>query len=157
MCYNGILNNIINKTLVCWTKFSNSSCQQCRHSLSCSIDFSSISENEWKTCSTFRNCQNPNLTSTQQQFNQSWVWHENDVAHPPNPQHKLNVLISLLLLTQFLPNFKHMFLGPSWTVFNCHSNICLGNICPYQEYLRCYWPNFDKTLKVSSWDYLEQI
>ena len=32
-------------------------------------------------------------------------------------------------------------------VTNCHydicpGNICLGDICPYQEYLSCYWPDF---------------
>ena len=25
---------------------------------------------------------------------------------------------------------------------NCPDNICLGHICPYQEYCSCYWPNF---------------
>ena len=35
--------------------------------------------------------------------------------------------------------------------------ILSSNICPYQEYLSCYWPDFDQTLKVGSWDYLEQI
>ena len=58
--------------------------------------------------------------------------------------------------------FKGRFLWLSWTYFNCRSKICPGNICPsdvcpYQEYLSCYWPNFDETLKLSSCDYLEQI
>ena len=39
----------------------------------------------------------------------------------------------------------------------CPINICPGDICPYQEYLSCYWPDFDETLKVASWEYLEQI
>ena len=26
-------------------------------------------------------------------------------------------------------------------------NICPSDICPYQEYLSCYRPDFDKTLK----------
>ena len=26
-----------------------------------------------------------------------------------------------------------------------------------QQYLSCYWPNFDETLKVSSWEHLEHI
>ena len=70
--------------------------------------------------------------------------------------------ISQLLLTWFWQNFKGRFLWLSWTDFNCCSNICPGNICsgdicPYQEYLSCYWPNFDETLKVDSCDYLEQI
>ena len=29
--------------------------------------------------------------------------------------------------------------------------------CPYQEYLSCYWPDFDQTLKEGSWDHLRQI
>ena len=67
-----------------------------------------------------------------------------------------------LLLTQFWQNLKRRFLGLSWTEFNCSSNICRGNICPgnicpYQEYISCYWPDFDPTLRVGSWDYLEQI
>ena len=45
---------------------------------------------------------------------------------------------------------------------NCHSNICPdnicpGDICPYQEYISCYSPDFEQTLKVGSWDHLEQI
>ena len=27
----------------------------------------------------------------------------------------------------------------------------------YQQYLSCYWPDFDETLKVASWEHLEQI
>ena len=27
----------------------------------------------------------------------------------------------------------------------------------YQQYLSCYWPDFDETLKVGSWEHLEQI
>ena len=45
---------------------------------------------------------------------------------------------------------------------NSHSDICPGNIwpgdiCPYQEYVNCYWPDFDETLKVGSREHLEQI
>ena len=29
----------------------------------------------------------------------------------------------------------------------CPWNICPGYICPYQQYLSCYWPNFDQTSK----------
>ena len=70
--------------------------------------------------------------------------------------------ISQLLLTRFWQNFKGRFLGLSWTDFNYHNDICPGNICPgdicqYQEYLSCYWLDFDQTLRVGSWDYLEQI
>ena len=50
--------------------------------------------------------------------------------------------ISQLLLTKFWPNLKSSFLWPSWTDFNCHSDICQANffpdyICPYN-----YWTNF---------------
>ena len=70
--------------------------------------------------------------------------------------------ISQLLLTRFWWNFKGRFLGTSRTDSNCHRDICLGNscpgdICPYQEYLSCYWPDFDETLKVGCWEHLEQI
>ena len=52
-----------------------------------------------------------------------------------------------------------MFQEPFLTHTNCHrdicqGNICPGNICPYQEYLSWYSPDFDQTLKVSSWDHL---
>jgi len=55
-----------------------------------------------------------------------------------------------------------MFLGPFWTYPNCQNDICPGNItpcdiCPYLEYLSYYWPDFDQTLKVDSWDNLEHI
>ena len=39
----------------------------------------------------------------------------------------------------------------------CPCNICPGDICPYQKYLNCYWPDFDETLKVGSWEDLKQI
>ena len=56
-------------------------------------------------------------------------------------------------MTRFWPNFKSRFLGQSWTDSNyhgaiCPANICPGDICPYQEYLSCYWPDFDQTLEV---------
>ena len=71
-------------------------------------------------------------------------------------------VISQLLLNRFWQNFKHRFLGPSWTDSKCQSNICTGNICscdicPYQEYLSLYWAVFDQTLKVSSWDHLRHM
>ena len=67
-----------------------------------------------------------------------------------------------LLMTQFWWNFKDRFLGTSRTDSNCHGDICPGNICPrdicpYQEYLSSNWPNFDETLKIGSWEHLEQI
>ena len=71
-------------------------------------------------------------------------------------------VISQLLLTRFEPNFKGRFLGPYWTDLYClcdicQGNICHGDICPYQEYLICYWSDFDQTLKVVSWDHLLQM
>ena len=70
--------------------------------------------------------------------------------------------ISQLLLPWFWRNFKGSFLGTSRTDTNYQVNICPGNICPsgicpYQEYLSCYWPNFDETFNVVSWEHLEQI
>ena len=58
--------------------------------------------------------------------------------------------ISQLLLVWFWPKFKSRFLELFLTFTNCQSdifqgNICPGDICPYQEYLSCYWPNFDQT------------
>ena len=76
--------------------------------------------------------------------------------------------ISQQLVTRFWPNFKVRFLHfkgrflvPSITDANCHGNICSvnicpGNNCPYQEYLSCYWSDFDQTLKVSSRDHFWQ-
>ena len=32
-------------------------------------------------------------------------------------------------------------------------NICPANICPYQEYIICYWSDFDQTLKKGSCDH----
>ena len=70
--------------------------------------------------------------------------------------------ISQLLLTRFWWNFKGRFIGTFRTDFNyqvdiCLGNICLGKICSYQDPLSCYWPNVDQTLKVGSWEHLEQI
>ena len=57
-------------------------------------------------------------------------------------------LISELLLTQFWPNLKGRFMGPSST-----DSICHGDICPYQKYISCYWSDVDQTLNVGSWDH----
>ena len=67
-----------------------------------------------------------------------------------------------LLLTWLWPNFKDRFLGPFLTYSNCpydifSGNICPSDICPYQEYLSCHWPDFDQTLKVGPWDHLKHI
>ena len=58
-----------------------------------------------------------------------------------------------------LANFKSRLLGKPRTDSIsygdiCPSNICFGDICPYQKYLSCYWPDFDQSLKIGSWDHL---
>ena len=105
-----------------------------------------------KTASTQGNCQNPNSTTTHLNLNLTLVRLENDSMSA----------ISQLLLIQFWWNFEGRFLGTSRTDSNCYSDICPGNICPrdicpYHEYLRCNWPDFDETLKIGSWEHLEQI
>ena len=52
--------------------------------------------------------------------------------------------ICQLLMTQFIPNFKSKFLGPSLTDANPQGDTCSGNICQYQQYLSYYWPDLDK-------------
>ena len=104
------------------------------------------------------------LTQRQCNNNSTKVGFDMKMTLQTTPPHHRNSMfvISQLLLTRFWRDFKCRFMGLSWTGFNCHSNICPGNICPgdicpYPEYLSCYRPNFDQTLKVGSWDYLEQI
>ena len=70
--------------------------------------------------------------------------------------------ISQLLLTRFGLNIKHRVLGTSRKDSNCHcdifpNNICPGDICPYQEYLSCYWLDLDQTLNKGSWEHIQQI
>ena len=72
--------------------------------------------------------------------------------HPPPTENSMSA-ISQLLLARFWPNFKGRFLGHSRTDSNCYGDICAGNIypgniCPYQEYLNCYWPDFNQMLEV---------
>ena len=80
-----------------------------------------------------------------------------------HPNHKNSMSsISPLLLTRFWWNSNGRFLGTSRTDSNrqgdiCLSSICPRAICPYQEYLSCYWPDFDETLQVGSRVHLEQI
>ena len=43
-------------------------------------------------------------------------------------------------------------MGTSTTDSSCHCDICPGNICPgyicpYQQYISCYWLDFDQTSK----------
>ena len=45
----------------------------------------------------------------------------------------------------------------NWPSDICLCNIYPGDIFPYQEYLNCDQPDFDQTLKVSSWEHLEEI
>ena len=115
----------------------------------------------------FRNCKlpkpQPNLNSSQPNLSFSWKWLYTTTPLPPTITTRNSMsAISQLLMAHILPNFKGRFLGPSLTDYKCHNdscpgNICPGDICPYQEYLSCYWPDFDQTLKVGSLDYLEQI
>ena len=76
---------------------------------------------------------------------------------PSTTHTNLMSVIYLLLLTWFWRNCKGRLLGTSRTVSDCHSDICPGDIYPYQEYLSCYWPDFDETLKLGFWEHLEQI
>ena len=96
----------------------------------------------------------PTLTLTSTQHN-GWVWHEKDFANPTTHHRNSMSRISQLLLTRFWWNFKGRFLWTFRTDSNCQGDICPRNICPrdicpYQEYLSCYWPDFDETLHSSS-------
>ena len=42
--------------------------------------------------------------------------------------------ISQLLLTRFGSNLKQRVLGTYTTDYNCHHDICPGNICPHQQH-----------------------
>ena len=69
---------------------------------------------------------------------------------------------SQLLLAQFGSNSKHRVLETYTPDCNCRhnsfpGNICPGDVCPYQQYLSCYWPNFDQTLIKESWEHLQHI
>ena len=74
--------------------------------------------------------------------------------------HNSTSAISQLLLTRFWSNFKCRLLGISRTD-SCPRDICPGNMswqhCPFQQYLSCNWPNFKESLKLASWENLEQI
>ena len=99
------------------------------------------------------------LSKPQPNLNTMVGFYTKMTLQPPPPTHHTNSksAISQLLLTRYWWNFKGRLLGTSRTDSNCHGDICPGNICPYQEYLNCYWPDFDETLKVDSWEHLEQI
>ena len=77
--------------------------------------------------------------------------------HTNHHHRKLNVSHISAVPDPIWPNFKDRLLGSSWTDSKCHSDICPCNICScdiclYQEYLSCYWSDFDQTLKVGSWE-----
>ena len=104
-------------------------------------------------------CQNPNQTSTQGLgLRRKWLCKPH---HPPHHTNSMSAL-SQLLLARIWWNFKGRFMWTFRTDSNCQCAICPRNICPciicpYQEYLSCYWPDFDETLQVGSWEHLEQI
>ena len=57
---------------------------------------------------------------------------------------------------------KDRFLGPSLTDANCHgdicqTNICLGHICPYQEYVAQFWPNIWDPIILQALTFLIEI
>ena len=102
-------------------------------------------------------CHNPNSTLTQLK---SWVWHENDFRPPPPPPPTTTTtnsmsLISQLFLAQFKPNFKGRFVGSTTTI-----TTTIWRITPTtpttqtqcQQYISCYWPDFNQTLKAGLWD-----
>ena len=73
------------------------------------------------------------------------------------------VIVTFVQSTFVLATFVHIrndstltftkLFGPNALGTNdiCPGNICPGNIPLYQEYLGCYWPDFDQTLQESSW------
>ena len=67
------------------------------------------------------------------------------------------VVVKLQSQVLRLDHVKHRFLGTFRTDSDCNSDICPRNIYPQQEYLNCYWPDLVETLKVASWEHLEQI
>ena len=100
----------------------------------------------------------PNL-NTRLGLTRKWLC----TPHPTPTTHRNSIsAISQLLLTRFWWNSKGRFLWTFRTDSNCQGDICLRNICPrnicpYQEYLSCYWPDSDETIKVGSRENLEQI
>ena len=95
---------------------------------------------------------NPQLShnSAQPNITLSWVRHENYFAHHHHHHKNSMSAISQLLLTRFWWNFKGRFLWTFRTESNCQGdicpcNICPRNICPYQQYLSCYWADFDQS------------
>ena len=65
--------------------------------------------------------------------------------------HKRSILIKVLSKPQ--PNLNTR-LGLTWK-WLCTPHHPTET--QYQDYLSCYWLNFDETLKIGSWEHLEQI
>ena len=93
---------------------------------------------------------NINATSTKQL---GFTWKG---LYTTNTQTHSMSAISQLLLTQFWPNFKGRL---KWEHLEQISpgTFVLINICPYQEYLSCYWPSFDQNLKIGLLDHSYQM
>ena len=61
--------------------------------------------------------------------------------------------------------YHYIFCKDLWTLYDYpgfYTTLTLHYHHPskeiqYQQYISCYWPNFNQTLKVSSWDQLEQL
>ena len=82
-------------------------------------------------------------TSTQHNIALNLVCIKNDKTTPPL------TAITVSNISAVTDPILTKFQGPSLTDTNCHGeicpgNICNGNICKYQEYLSCYWTNFDQ-------------
>ena len=69
------------------------------------------------------------------------------------------ILLNLSLLSQ--PKLNHKSTQPNITKFGFDMKRILNHHPPPlgpqgQQYLSCYWPNYDDTLMVGSWEHLEQ-
>ena len=106
-------------------------------------------------------CQNHNSTQpniTKFVFDPKMTMH---TTHHPTHTNSMSA-ITQLLQNRFSQNFENMFFGTSSRDTNYHIDVCPinisnGNICPYQEYLSCNWPDFDHTFKVGSVKHLVNI
>ena len=113
---------------------------------------------QWLTQTKFSEYLTPLLSKPQPNLNTTVGFYVKWLYTTTNTHHRNSMsAISQLLLPRFWWNFKGRFLWPYRTDSNCQGEICPRNICPYQEYLSCYWSDFDETLQVGSWEHLEQI
>ena len=76
----------------------------------------------------------------------------NQLRHCNKTRHLYLNMLKFLICSKYIEERSSI---TSVFLINCHcdicpGNICLGDICPYQEYLSSYWSNFDQTLKVGS-------